>query len=273
MARTAHALEKAIEIGNTSHIIELGRQLAQEVKNEVGSQAEAGGWYEEYDRAMPDHVITKDMVRAGIEQGVIRFEANPDPNDPWKTMCCVSEDGGLFYFVDTTDIPPAEYIRMNQNNLDMVVDDVWESLNDDILRDFADDYERYAVILREPHHGGRSSLDAALLDPANRIAVGVGYVFNLIEAETAARMGIALRESGTVVTVDGKDYPVMKGRTYEDARQIDRLLDACGEKRIADFERRSGTPALSEVSAQSRAASATLSGLQADSPRLLNNER
>lgn len=93
--------------------------------------------------------ITKDMVRAGIEHGIIRFEANPDPNDPWKTMCCVGEDGGLFYFADTTDIPVADYIRMNRNNLDMVVDDVWEALNGDILRDFADDYERYAAILRE----------------------------------------------------------------------------------------------------------------------------
>lgn len=102
--------------------------------------------------------ITKDMVRRGIEQGVIRFEANPDPTDPWKTMCCVGEGGGLFFFTDTTDISVTEYIRMNRNNLDMVVDDVWEALNDGILRDFPDDYERYASILCEPHEGGTSSL-------------------------------------------------------------------------------------------------------------------
>ena len=51
MAKTAYALEEAIESGDTGRIIELGELLAREVKDEVGSQAEAGGWYEEYDRA------------------------------------------------------------------------------------------------------------------------------------------------------------------------------------------------------------------------------
>lgn len=194
------------------------------------------------------YAITKDMVREGIEHGVIRFEANPDPNDPWKTMCCVGEGGGLFYFVDTTDMPPEEYIRLNQNNLDMVVDDVWEALNGDILRDFADDYERYAAILRQPHHGGTSSLAMPMT------AVGVGLVFNLLPAYEVT--GIALKDSGTVVTVDGVDYPLMRGETFEDSRRVDALLDAHGELRTEDYRR--PAPSLKDEADSARRASDTL---------------
>lgn len=201
-----------------------------------------------------EYGITKDMVRAGIEHGVIRFEANPDPNDPWKTMCCVGEDGGLFYFVDTTDIPPEEYIRMNANNLDMVVDDVWEALNGDILRSFADDYERYADLLRSPHRDGHSSLDVTALDAKKKVAVGVGYVFNLLPASTVA--GIALRDSGTSVTVDGVDYPLMQGETFEDSRKIDGLLDIYGERRTSDY--RCPAPSLKEEAGRVRQASDAL---------------
>lgn len=209
-------------------------------------------------KASPSYGITKDMVREGIEHGVIRFEANPDPTDPWKTMCCVGEDGGLFYFVDTTDIPVSEYIRMNQNNLDMVVDDVWEALNGDIKRDFADDYERYAAILSEPHQGGTSSL--SLPEESRMQAVGVGYAFNLLPPETVA--GIGLKDSGTVVTVDGQDYPLMKGATYEDSRRVDGLLDSYGEKRVSDYIKEPVT--LKGEVAQARAASSAISQGNAD---------
>lgn len=298
MAKTAYALEEAIERGDTGRIIELGELLAREVKDEVSSQAEAGGWYEEYDRATSadgwelettvdpygpvafpmrvspvkkeqPYIITKDMVREGIEQGVIRFVANPDSSDPWKTMCCVGEEGGLFYFVDTTDMPPEEYVRMNQNNLDMVVDDVWEALNGDILRDFADDYERYADLLREPRHGGRSSLDATSLHSAERVAVGVGYMFNILDAQAVANAGASLKATGTVVTVDGRDYRLMKGATYEDSRKVDVLLDTYGQHRVKDFSKDNRPPleetgsrsaSLSDVERDNRASAEALSG-------------
>lgn len=290
--------------------------------------------------------ITKDMIRAGIEHGIIRFEANLDPNDPWKTMCCVGEDGGLFYFADTTDIPVADYIRMNRNNLDMVVDDVWEALNGDILRDFADDYERYAAILREPHHGGVSSLtgipfdikqtdnvrdwymhafpedalgsrispeltfnaaleavprgsgfydalgvgdsvvrervfeelcnrygytydevyDSWLNEPSlpstaisrqpEKIAVAAGYRFNLVDAQEAS--GIDLKVCGTVVTVDGHDYEIMKGATYEDSRKVDDLLDSHGDKPISDYRKRPQGMSLKQAVREAHEASAKL---------------
>lgn len=199
----------------------------------------------------PQHGITKDMVRDGIEHGVIRFEENPDPNDPWKTVCAIGNHD--FYFADTTDIPVSEYIRMNQNNLDMVVDDVWEALNGDILRDFSDDYERYASMLSEPHESGTSSLSMP-----GKQAVGCAYTFNLFSPDTLASSGVALKETGTVVTVDGKDYPLMKGASYEDSRAVDALLDSHGEKRIRDYEKLPQGVSLKQAAREARSASDAL---------------
>lgn len=50
MARTAYALDAAIEIGDSRRVNEIARILSGQVKAEVSAQAEAGGWYEEYDR-------------------------------------------------------------------------------------------------------------------------------------------------------------------------------------------------------------------------------
>lgn len=86
--------------------------------------------------SLENDVITKDMIRAGIEHGVIRFEVNPDPNDPWKTVCAIGN--GWFYHVDTTDIPPDEYIRMNFRNVDMVVDEIYDELNSTVKSDYHD---------------------------------------------------------------------------------------------------------------------------------------
>lgn len=86
MAKTAYALEEAIESGDTGRIIELGELLAREVKDEVGSQAEAGGWYEEYDRATsakaeskpPAFIFDRDLIEGGLEQCVIRVFPEDD---------------------------------------------------------------------------------------------------------------------------------------------------------------------------------------------------
>ena len=51
MAKTAYVLDKAMEDGDIGRVLELAELLSEQVKDEVGSQAEAGGWYEEYDRA------------------------------------------------------------------------------------------------------------------------------------------------------------------------------------------------------------------------------
>lgn len=262
IAMNARGLDEALESGDTAYILD-SATLAANAHIDIAKIAEVEGWKLELDRHMDKEfgTITKDMVREGIEQGVIRFEANPNPDDPWKTMCCVGENGGLFYFADTTDIPVAEYIRMNQNNLNMVVDDVWEALNGDILRDFSDDYKRYAAILREPHHGGTSSL--SMPEHGRLQAVGVGYSFNLFPRD--ALTGISLKATGTVVTVDGQDYQLLKGATYEDSRRVDDLLDSRGKDLpLAQYRKTEQAVSLKGEARSARGASERLS---ADVPR------
>lgn len=122
---------------------------------------------------LENDVITKDMIRAGIEHGVIRFEANPDPNDPWKTVCAIGN--GWFYHVDTTDIPPDEYIRMNSRNVDMVVDEIYDELNSTVKSDYHDDFKRYLAVLNEEHHGGTNSLTGIPFDINETMENGGAY--------------------------------------------------------------------------------------------------
>lgn len=51
MAQTACALDEALRRGDTVRLNELAGLLSRQVRDEVSSQAEQGGWYEEYDRA------------------------------------------------------------------------------------------------------------------------------------------------------------------------------------------------------------------------------
>lgn len=68
---------------------------------------------------------------------------------------------------------------------------------------------------------------------SNEMAVGVGYAFNILPADCVA--GIELKESGIVVTVNGKEYPLLKGATFDDSRKVDGLLDMYGQRCIEDF--------------------------------------
>lgn len=64
------------------------------------------------------------------------------------------------------------------------------------------------------------------------VAVKVGYSFALVpEAELR---GIALKNTGAHVSVGGKDYELRSGRTYEDSRMLDGVLDRFGEMLIRD---------------------------------------
>lgn len=239
--------------------------------------------------ALENDTITKDMVRAGIEHGVIRFEANPDPNDPWKTVCAINN--GYFYHVDTTDISPEEYIQMNSHNVDMVVDEIYDELNFIVKKESHEDYEHFLAELSKEHHGGVNSLTGVPADinelmkdggayytydavydswldktplpglesrspQPEKIAIAAGYRFNLVDAREAA--GIDLKGCGTVVTVDGHDYDVMKGATYEDSRKVDDLLDSHGDKPISAYRKQPQSMSLKQAAMESREASAKL---------------
>ena len=97
----------------------------------------------------------------------------------------------------------------------------------------------------------------AISQQPEKIAVAAGYRFNIVDVREAS--GIDLKDCGTVVTVDGHDYNVMKGATYEDSRKVDDLLDSHGDKPISDYRKRPQGMSLKQAVMESRAASDRLS--------------
>lgn len=97
----------------------------------------------------------------------------------------------------------------------------------------------------------------AISQQPEKIAVAAGYHFNLVDAREAS--GIDLKGCGTVVTVDGHDYEIMKGATYEDSRKVDDLLDSHGDKPISAFRKQPQGMSLKQAVLESRAASDRLS--------------
>lgn len=96
----------------------------------------------------------------------------------------------------------------------------------------------------------------AISQQPEKIAVAAGYRFNLVDAREAS--GIDLKGCGTVVTVDGHDYEIMKGATYEDSRKVDDLLDSHGDKPISDFRKQPQGMSLKQAAMEARAASAAI---------------
>lgn len=118
MAKTAYALEEAIESGDTGRIIELGELLAREVKDEVGSQAEAGGWYEEYDRAT--------SAKAEIESS----EAT-QPERDGETFCTIRwlRDDVLSAINRSADVSLARE-GSHANEVEAIIDSVIDTIGD-----------------------------------------------------------------------------------------------------------------------------------------------
>lgn len=96
----------------------------------------------------------------------------------------------------------------------------------------------------------------AISQQPEKIAVAAGYHFNLVDAREAS--GIDLKGCGTVVTVDGHDYEIMKGATYEDSRKVDDLLDSHGDKPISAFRKQPQGMSLKQAVRETREASAKL---------------
>lgn len=96
----------------------------------------------------------------------------------------------------------------------------------------------------------------AISQQPEKIAVAAGYRFNLVD--TRETSGIDLKGCGTVVTVDGHEYEVMKGATYEDSRKVDDLLDSHGDRPISDYRKRPQGMSLKQAVRESREASAKL---------------
>lgn len=96
----------------------------------------------------------------------------------------------------------------------------------------------------------------AISQQPEKIAVAAGYRFNLVDSREAS--GIDLKGCGTVVTVDGHDYEIMKGATYEDSHKVDDLLDSHGDKPISAFRKQPQGMSLKQAVREAREASAKL---------------
>lgn len=96
----------------------------------------------------------------------------------------------------------------------------------------------------------------AISQQPEKIAVAAGYRFNFVDAREAS--GIDLKGCGTVVTVDGHDYEIMKGATYEDSRKVDDLLDSHGDKPISAYRKQPQGMSLKQAVREAREASAKL---------------
>lgn len=132
---------------------------------------------------------------------------------------------------------------------------------DSLLREriFEELCDRYGYTYDEVYDSWLNELplpSPAISQHPEKIAVAAGYRFNLVDAREAST--IDLKGCGTVVTVDGHDYEVMKGATYEDSRKVDDLLDSHGDKPISDYRKRPQGMSLKQAVREAREASARL---------------
>lgn len=110
------------------------------------------------------------------------------------------------------------------------------------------------------YHSVDELSSAGYLDYKNLLDVsGTKKLFKTgLAIAQAESSDIDLKGCGTVVTVDGHDYEVMKGATYEDSRKVDDLLDSHGDKPISDFRKQPQGMSLKQAVMESRAASTKL---------------
>lgn len=59
----------------------------------------------------------------------------------------------------------------------------------------------------------------------SKIAIGAGYGFAIVDSSVVK--GVTLKNTNQLVKVNGEIYPLYKGQTYEDSRNIDDFLDGC----------------------------------------------
>lgn len=94
-------------------------------------------------------MITKNMVRVGIKENLIRFVSNPD--SVTGTVCEIGDEWFYFGNAETEKKTPTEYLAGTTS--DEIVVDVFQTLND--MREqeaLSDDYAYYESVIRDGLH-------------------------------------------------------------------------------------------------------------------------
>lgn len=78
--------------------------------------------------------------------------------------------------------------------------------------------------------------------PENRVAIAFGSIFDLFDSKDALRASVDLKDihlknTGVIVTVDGRDYSVHRGTSYEDYFKIEQLFNVTHGKFIRDYRK------------------------------------
>lgn len=93
-------------------------------------------------------MITKELIRKGIESKVIRFESDPDGIDGLGTVCVIGEYWFYFGGLTAEELTPDEY----QENVPMeeIIDEIFDALEGfRKFNDFKGEYEYYQCLLNE----------------------------------------------------------------------------------------------------------------------------
>lgn len=93
-------------------------------------------------------MITKELIRKGIESKVIRFESDPDGIDGLGTVRAIGEYWFYFGGLTAEELAPDEY----QENVPMeeIIDEIFDALEDFRNTDgFEDEYKYYQCYLNE----------------------------------------------------------------------------------------------------------------------------
>ena len=89
-------------------------------------------------------MITKEMIKNGIEQGVVRFVV--DPNMEHGTVCAIGEIWFYFGGLTAEEENPDEYIK--NVPIEDIVREIYETLKE-LRRECPDEYMYYLCNLRE----------------------------------------------------------------------------------------------------------------------------
>ena len=89
----------------------------------------------------------------------------------------------------------------------------------------------YASPLPDSEAAAYELVSEAALPP--RIAVGVGYAYNVFPAEVVEGMGVSLKKAGLKLLDEGEVFELYKAKTFADQQKVDMMLDAYGEKPAA----------------------------------------